>query len=125
MNALSRICWISSPIYLLVGMAFGIWMSATQDHSLAPAHAHLNLIGGVLMALFGTFYMLVPGAAATMLARIQVGTAHLAVWFMFPGIIMAIQQRGEALAKAGSVLGILAVLLFVVIVARAPAGRSA
>ena len=76
-------------------------------------------------AAFGTFYMLVPGAAATMLARIQVGTAHLAVWFMFPGIIMAIQQRGEALAKAGSVLGILAVLLFVVIVARAPAGRSA
>jgi len=44
---------------------------------------------------------------------------------MFPGIIMAIQQKGETLAKIGSVLGILAILLFVVIVARAPASRSA
>ena len=125
MNTLARICWISSPVYLLVGMAFGIWMSATQDHSLAPAHAHLNLIGGVLLALFGAFYMLVPSAAESRLAKIQVGLTHLAIWFMFPGIIMAIQQQGETLAKIGSVVGILAILLFVVIVARAPASRSA
>ena len=125
MNTLARICWISSPVYLLVGMAFGIWMSATQDHSLAPAHAHLNLIGGVLLALFGAFYMLVPSAAESRLAKFQVGLTHLTIWFMFPGIIMAIQQQGETLAKIGSVLGILAILLFVVIVARAPASRSA
>lgn len=125
MNTLARICWISSPVYLLVGMAFGIWMSATQDHTLAPAHAHLNLIGGVLLALFGTFYMLVPSAAAGILGKIQVAVTHLAIWTMFPGIILAIQQRGEALAKIGSVAGILAILLFVVIVARAPAARSA
>jgi hypothetical protein len=125
MNTLARICWISSPVYLLVGMAFGIWMSATQDHTLAPAHAHLNLIGGVLLALFGTFYMLVPSAAENVLAKIQVAVTHLAVWCMFPGIIMAIQQKGETLAKLGSVLGIVAILLFVVIVARAPASRSA
>ena len=125
MNTLARICWISSPVYLLVGMAFGIWMSATQDHTLAPAHAHLNLIGGVLLALFGTFYVLVPSAAENVLAKIQVAVTHLAVWCMFPGIIMAIQQKGETLAKLGSVLGIVAILLFVVIVARAPASRSA
>lgn len=124
MNALARICWISSPVYLLVGMVFGIWMSATQDHTLAPAHAHLNLIGGVLLALFGTFYMLVPGAANGMLAKIQVGVTHVAVWLMFPGIFMAIQQKGETLAKLGSVASIIAILLFVVIVARAPAARS-
>ena len=125
MNTLARICWISSPVYLLVGMAFGIWMSATQDHTLAPAHAHLNLIGGVMFALFGAFYMLVPSAAATRLARVQVALTHLTVWFMFPGIILAIQQRGETLAKIGSILGVLTILLFVVIVARAPAARSA
>jgi hypothetical protein len=125
MNTLARICWISSPVYLLVGMTFGIWMSATQDHTLAPAHAHLNLIGGVLMAIFGGFYTLFPTSAQTMLARIQVAVTHLAIWFMFPGIIMAIQGRGESLAKIGSVLGILAIVLFLVQVARAPASRSA
>jgi hypothetical protein len=119
MNTLARICWISSPVYLLVGMGFGIWMSATQDHTLAPAHAHLNLIGGVLMAIFGGFYTLFPGSAQTMLARIQVGITHLAVWFMFPGIIMAITGKGETLAKIGSVLGILAIVLFLVQAARA------
>ena len=125
MNTLAKICWISSPVYLLVGMCFGVWMSATQDHTLAPAHAHLNLIGGVLMAIFGGFYTLFPAVAQTMLAKIQVAATHLAVWFMFPGIIMALQGQGEALAKIGSVLGILAVLLFLVQVARAPATRSA
>lgn len=125
MNTLARICWISSPVYLLVGMCFGIWMSATQDHTLSPAHAHLNLIGGVLMAIFGGFYTLFPAVAQTMLAKIQVAATHLAVWFMFPGIIMALQGQGEALAKIGSVLGILAVLLFLVQVARTPANRSA
>lgn len=125
MNTLARICWISSPVYLLVGMAFGIWMSATQDHTLAPAHAHLNLIGGVLMAIFGGFYTLFPSSASTMLAKIQVGVTHLAVWFMFPGIIMAIQNQGDTLAKIGSMLGILAIVLFLVIVARAPASRTA
>jgi hypothetical protein len=106
-------------------MVFGIWMSATGDHTLAPAHAHLNLIGGVMMALFGTFYTLRPNAAVGILSKIQVALAHLAVWAMFPGIIMAITGNGETLAKIGSILFILCMLLFVVIVARATSPRSA
>jgi hypothetical protein len=125
MNTLARICWISSPVYLLVGMVFGIWMSATQDHTLMPAHAHLNLIGGVLMAIFGGFYTLFPGSAQTMLAKIQVAATHLAVWFMFPGIIMALTGRGDMLVKIGSIIGIIAIALFLVQVARAPSARSA
>lgn len=126
MNTLARICWISSPVYLLVGMVFGIWMSATQDHTLAPAHAHLNLIGGVLMAIFGAFYMLVPSAANGIIAKLQVATAHLSVWFMFPGVMMAILGKGDTLAKIGSILAIITIVLFVIQVARAPAAtRSA
>ena len=126
MNTLARICWISSPVYLLVGMVFGIWMSATHDHTLMPAHAHLNLIGGVLMAIFGGFYTLFPGSAQTMLAKIQVAATHLAIWFMFPGIIMAIQGKGDMLAKIGSIIAIIAIVLFLVQAARASsASRSA
>ena len=51
-----------APIYVLVGMGFGIFMGATEDFTLAPAHAHLNLIGWVTMALYGTFYALAPRA---------------------------------------------------------------
>jgi hypothetical protein len=126
MNTLARICWISSPVYLLVGMVFGIWMSATHDHTLAPAHAHLNLIGGVLMAIFGGFYTLFPAAAQTALAKIQVAATHLAIWFMFPGIIMALTGRSDMLAKIGSIIGIIAIALFLVQAVRASsATRSA
>jgi hypothetical protein len=126
MNALARICWISSPAYLLVGMVFGIWMAAAQDHSLAPAHAHLNLIGGVLMAIFGGFYTLFPAAAQSSVAKSQVAVTHLAIWCMFPGIILALRGQGETLAITGSLLGVAAIALFLYLAVRATAtGRSA
>jgi hypothetical protein len=40
-------------VILLVGMLAGIEMGIRQDFALAPAHAHLNLIGGALLFLFG------------------------------------------------------------------------
>jgi hypothetical protein len=46
----------------LVGMVWGSYMGATQDHSLYPAHAHLNLLGWVTLALMGGFYALRGGA---------------------------------------------------------------
>ena len=52
-----------APIYVLVGMGFGIFMGATENFTLAPAHAHLNLIGWVTMALYGTFYALAREAS--------------------------------------------------------------
>ena len=41
----------SSIIYIVLGMALGIYMAASQDHSQMPTHAHLNLLGWVTMAL--------------------------------------------------------------------------
>jgi len=125
MNFVARLCWVSSPLYLLGGMIFGIWMSATGDHTLAPAHAHLNLIGGVLMAIFGAFYTLRPAAAASIVAKLQVALAHISVWFMFPGIIMAISGGSDVLAKIGAVLGILTIILFAFIAFRATGPESA
>jgi len=42
----------------LAGMVWGSIMGATQDHTLFPAHAHLNLLGWVSLALMGGFYAL-------------------------------------------------------------------
>jgi hypothetical protein len=41
----------------------------------------------------------------------------------FPGIIMAIQGKGDMLAKIGSILAIIAIVLFLVQAARATVGR--
>jgi len=52
-------------------MLGGIAMSISGDHTLAPAHAHLNLVGRVTMALFGICYHPVPIAGAAGLARVH------------------------------------------------------
>src|SRR5689334_11480576 len=55
----------------LAGMGFGIFMGVTQDFMLAPAHAHLNLLGFVTMFLSALYYRAFPEAAAMRLAFYQ------------------------------------------------------
>jgi hypothetical protein len=42
----------------VVGMGWGSWMGASQDHTMMPAHAHLNLLGWVTLSIMGGFYAL-------------------------------------------------------------------
>lgn len=117
----------SAVVYVTLGMLFGIWMSASQDHQLASAHAHLNLVGWVTMALFGVFYHLVPSAASSRLATLHFGVHTVAVWLMVPGIVLAIRQTTEVLAILGSFAALLSMLIFLYIVVRsatAPAGAA-
>ncbi|WP_136634469.1 hypothetical protein [Pseudooceanicola onchidii] len=116
MKGLPLILWIAAIISALIGMAWGIQMSASGDHSLSPAHAHLNLLGWVSLALFGAYYHLVPTAAQGILAKVQAGVAVLGVITIVPGIVQAVTGAGEGLAKIGSVLTILSMLLFLVVV---------
>jgi hypothetical protein len=47
-----------SVVVLSIGMLAGIAMGITQNFVLAPAHAHLSRVGGVLLFLFGLHYRL-------------------------------------------------------------------
>ena len=60
-------------IFVIVGMAMGIGMAISRDHSIMPAHAHLNLLGWVSLFLFGIYYERRPALDASRLALIQVG----------------------------------------------------
>lgn len=108
----------SGVIYVTLGMFFGIWMSASQDHTLSGAHAHLNLVGWVTMALFGVFYHLVPSAAETTLAKVHFALATIGVWFMVPGIALAIQGRTEVPVIIGSFATVASMLVFLFTVMR-------
>lgn len=71
-------------LFALAGLGMGIGMAASQDHSLMPAHAHLNLLGWVSLFLFGVYYRLHPALEASRLAMTQivvwsVGTTFLTV----------------------------------------------
>lgn len=112
MRGLAYFCFVSAAAYALVGMGFGIVMAASHDHTLSTAHAHLNLLGWVSMAIYGLFYHTVPAAAETRLARIHVVVATLGLWIMIPGIAMAVMGMPEGPAVIGSLLTIVGMILF-------------
>jgi hypothetical protein len=72
-----------SVVILLVGMIGGIAMGIQQNFVLAPAHAHLNLVGGALLFLFGFYCRVFPAAGRTTLALIQ-GWLHILGSIVFP-----------------------------------------
>ena len=110
----------TNAVVLLVGMLAGIAMGIEQNFTLAPAHAHLNLIGGVLLFLFGLYYRLVPAAGTTTLAKVQ-GWLHIIGAILFPAGVAIVLLKGpsfEAAPIAGSLIVVAAMALFAVIVFR-------
>lgn len=123
MRNLPTMFFATGAVFVLIGMMWGIEMSITEDHSLAPAHAHLNLIGFVVMSLFGTFYALSPKAGESRLALLHYGLTTLAVIVMVPGIVLAISGQSLILAKVGSILALLSMSLFLFMVLRHGVGH--
>lgn len=120
MRTLSYFCFLSAAFYALVGMALGIFMAASHDHTLSPAHAHLNLLGWVSMGIFGLYYQAAPGAADRRIAKAHVVFASLSIWLLIPGVAMANLGMNEGLAVVGSLMTIASMVLFFVIVATTP-----
>jgi hypothetical protein len=109
-----------SVVVLLVGMLAGIVMGIQQNFVLAPAHAHLNLVGGVLLFLFGLYYRLVPAAGTTTLAKVQ-GWLHMIGAILFPAGVAIVVLKGDSFIAApiaGSLIVVIAMALFAVIVFR-------
>lgn len=118
MKGISFAFFITGVLAVTAGMAWGIQMSASGDHALAGAHAHLNLVGWASMALFGLYYHAVPAAAETTLAKVHFIVALSGVVLMVPGIVLAVTERGETLAVVGSLLTFASILIFLFTVAR-------
>ncbi|MBC7281283.1 hypothetical protein [Hoeflea sp.] len=115
--------FVFGALCVTLGMFWGIAMAISGDHTLAGAHAHLNLLGWVTMGLFGLYYTLTPSAAASPLARIHLAIAVAGVVIMVPGIAIAISHGGEAIVAVGSLLTAASMLLFLYTLFRNGLGR--
>ncbi len=102
----------------LIGMGFGIRMGMSQDFTLAPAHAHLNLLGWVTMALYGLYHR----TAARRRGRLvwaQVGCGAAGAVLMAGGLAAYLATGDGALTGlivAGSLLSVASMALFLAIV---------
>src|SRR5438270_11588017 len=110
-----------STVLLLCGLVFGIVMGIREDFTLAPAHAHLNLIGFVLMFLAGLYYRIVPAAGAGPLAKIQ-ATLHIAGAIVLPiGVALVLTGGTGIVVIVGSLIVLAAMGLCAWIVCRTAA----
>lgn len=117
MNA-SYFCFLVAALAAMTGMALGIHMGIAQDFTLAPAHAHLNLLGWVTMALYGLYHRgvvrqnMIP-------VRIQAGAGAVGACLMAGGLAAYLgfgNEAGFMAVVVGSVLSFLSMLMFLALV---------
>jgi len=107
-------------LFVIVGMAMGIAMAMSQDHSAMPAHAHLNLLGWVSLFLFGIYYERRPALDRSRLALIQVGVWSSGTVLLTIGVAAVHMgyAAAEPIAAISSIIVLAAVLLFAYFVFR-------
>ncbi|MFC3080190.1 hypothetical protein ACFODL_18980 [Phenylobacterium terrae] len=100
----------------MAGMVWGAMMGASEDFSLSPAHAHLNLVGWATLALMGIFYALARSGGRLAWANFALSAGGVAV--MVPSLALYLQGSKPAATglQIGTVLVILGMLVFLVTV---------
>ena len=97
---------------LVCGVSMGIYMGISHDFSLAPVHAHTNLVGWASLALFGIVYRLYPELQERRLASVHLAFAAPA-GLSFPlGIYLAIFHESPFLSIVAALAWMIGCLLF-------------
>ncbi len=114
-------CFILAALAGVTGISLGIWMGINQDFSLAPAHAHVNLLGWVTMSLYGLYHR-VSGMPESRLAWVQAVSGGVGFPSFTGGLAVYLATGNQGLlmqiAIMGSLLCLLSMVLFLVVVLR-------
>jgi hypothetical protein len=96
--------WLKlAVVYLMAGVGLGIVMGATENFTLRPVHAHLNLLGWATLALAGLIYSVYPKAAETRLARVHFCLHNTAFPVMMGSLCFLLYGHSEVIpVLAGS-----------------------
>jgi len=97
-------------VCVFMGMLWGMHMGETEDFTTMPAHAHLNLLGWVTMALYGTFYALTHASLKPKLAWANFALSAIGVAVMIPALALYLPAR-DAKYIPGILVGELATVL--------------
>ena len=110
----------AAVVFGVAGMLMGIAMAATHNHSVLPAHAHLNLLGWVSLFLIGIYYKLHPSLDVSRAALLQSVVWILATVILTIGVacIYLGYPAAEPVAMIGSVIVVADMLFFTFLVFR-------
>jgi hypothetical protein len=93
-------------LFAALGVSLGYFMGVTHDFTVAPVHAHINLLGWVSMFLYGLFYRAFPGAQSGALPLIHFWLAVLGMPIMMAAL--AVQLLGVSSLMGFAAIGIVA-----------------
>lgn len=103
---ISRGFLVAGAVYLVVGIVFGAYMGGSGDHTLAPVHAHINLLGFTLMTAFGIGYRLIPGLAEGALPKLHFWLHQIGSLLLLLGLFL-MMTGAVAEASIGPVFPVL------------------
>src|SRR5690606_12173584 len=114
MPSLANLYFRTAILFLIAGICVGIYMSMSGNHAVVGAHAHINLLGWVTSAVFGTYLALNPAKAAGLLPRLQYGIYVLGVIVMSASLYLMLEGNAALVpvVAAASIITFVGVLLF-------------
>ncbi len=116
MPRISAAFFAFGTVCLLGGMTLGMIMGGSGDFTLMPAHAHLNLLGFVVMCAYGTFYALTAATMNCKLAWANFAISAAGVIVMIPSLAIMLSGNTalEPLVAIGRLLSMLGLIVFAV-----------
>jgi hypothetical protein len=102
----------AAALCALGGMVWGIVMAASNDHSMMPAHAHLNLLGWATLALMGGFYALTGTGGRLGWINFWASTLGVVVTIPSLAMVLAGNQQADKGATAGAILALVGMATF-------------
>lgn len=120
MPNIAKMYFMTAICFLVAGILVGLKMSIAHDYAATGAHAHINLLGWVTMAIFGTFHALNPQGAGTWLAKAQYYIYTGGVVVMTPALYLLLTGNPslEPVVAISSLVVFAGVLMFGAIIFR-------
>jgi len=111
--------WIKiSVLYLILGIAFGLFMHFTVELQWAATHGHINVVGWLTTGLTGVIYAVYPEAGNSGLGKLHFWSYNIGLPFLLVGMMaIYLSPPGwllELLVVGGGGLVTLGVLAFII-----------
>ena len=127
MPRVSKAFFLCAVVYGICGMSLGIFMGASEDHTLMPVHAHVNLLGWVSLAIMGTFYALVGDRAPPKLAWVNFALSNVGLLLVGPLLARLLLTGDKAvipLMGIGEVSLVIGMVVFAIVILKSTAKPS-